>query len=111
MPDDAYRAARRASSRAAQWFGSRNTCLIRALVVGALLSDHNGVLLHVGFATPAEGGGALEGHAWVTVDGAVVGGRGELMSGDGPMTEISIPVRRRQLPGPLGSIGGTMFPQ
>ena len=107
-PDAAQRAASRASTRAARWFGSRDTCLTRALVVAALLSDRDGVLLHVGFAAPMTGGGALEGHAWVTVDGDLVGGPDAAMAGDRPTTEMTIPVRRRRPPEPPGPIGGTI---
>ncbi len=107
-PDAAHRATLRASARAARWFGARDTCLIRALVVGALLSDRDGVRLHVGFATPAEGGGALEGHAWVTVDGAIVGGPEAAMAGRDATTELSISVRRRRPSALSGPIGGTL---
>jgi hypothetical protein len=110
-PDAAHRAAVRASIRAARWFGSRDTCLTRALVVAALLSDRGGVLLHVGFAAPAAGGGALEGHAWVTLDGAIVGGPDAAMAADGSTTEMTFPVRRRQPPGVSRQFGSTIESQ
>jgi hypothetical protein len=108
-PEAAQRAAVRASTRAARWFGSRDTCLTRALVVAALLSDRDGVLLHVGFAASTSEGRALEGHAWVTSDGTVVGGPEAAMSGDGPTTDITIPVRRRRPPESSGPMGGTIW--
>jgi hypothetical protein len=107
-PDAAQRATIRASRRAARWLGSRDTCLIRSVVSAALLSDHDDVLLHVGFAPSGEGGRAIEGHAWVTVDGAIVGGPESAMAGDRPMTEMTIPVRRRRPPDRSSPIGGTI---
>jgi hypothetical protein len=107
-PDAAQRATVRASTRAARWFGSRDTCLTRAVVAAALLSDHEDVLLHVGFAAPAAGGGPLEGHAWVTVGGVIVGGPEAGMAAAGPASEMAIPVRRRRPPEPSSSIGGTI---
>ena len=89
-PDAVQLATLRASSRGARWFGLRDTCLVRSLVAGALLSDHDDVLLHVGFAR----GQALEGHAWVSVAGTVVGGPESAMAGDRPATELTFPVVR-----------------
>ena len=94
-PHAAHRATVRASTRAARWFGARDTCLTRAVVVAALLADRDEVLLHVGLAPAGEGGGPLEGHAWVTVAGEVVGGSEASMPGGGPTTELTLPVRRR----------------
>jgi hypothetical protein len=44
-----------------------DTCLTRSLVIAALLSDRPSLCLHLGFAPPAEAGGAPMGHAWVTL--------------------------------------------
>jgi hypothetical protein len=107
-PDAAHRATLRASPRAARWLGTRDTCLVRSLVVAALLSDRDGVLLHVGFSASEEDGRALEGHAWVTVDAAIVGGPEAAMGGDGPTTEMTIAVCRRRPSEPSGPIGGTI---
>ena len=52
--------------------GFTNTCLTRALVAGALLSDSSCVVLHVGFRSPGESGGEVDGHAWVTVAGCSI---------------------------------------
>jgi hypothetical protein len=93
-PDAAHRATVRACRRAARWLGLRDTCLVRSLVVGALLSDRDDVHVHVGFAPGPAGGRVLEGHAWVTVAGQVVGGPDAAMTGQGATTELSIPVRR-----------------
>ena len=46
-----------------------DSCLVRSLVVGTILSDQPGVTLHIGFR-PGQGDDALhEGHAWVTFNG------------------------------------------
>ena len=92
----AERATRRASRRGARWLGWRDTCLVRSLVTGALLADHEDVLLHVGFTPGAADGRALEGHAWVSMSGAVVGGPEAAMASDGPVSELAIPVRRNR---------------
>ena len=94
----AQRATLRASRRGARWFGQRDTCLVRSLVTGALLSDHDNVLLHVGFAAGGADGRALEGHAWVSVAGAAVGGPQAAMDEDRPVSELAIPVRRNRTP-------------
>lgn len=91
----ADRAASRASRRAARWFGSRDTCLVRSLVTGALLSDHDDVVLHVGLAGPSGPERVLEGHAWITVGGAVVGGPEAAMDAEVLGGEIEIAMRRR----------------
>jgi hypothetical protein len=53
-------------------FGGLNTCLTRSLVLAALLSDREGVRLHVGFRTASDHASIPDGHAWVTLDGANV---------------------------------------
>lgn len=54
-------------------FGLLNTCLTRSLAISGLLSDHDNLMLHIGFrpGTPAD----LQqtpGHAWLTLDGVNV---------------------------------------
>jgi hypothetical protein len=71
-PDRAVRAAQRACSRYARWFGGLDTCLTRSLVAGALLAGSHEVVLHVGFRPSAVGAEAVDGHAWLVVDGEVV---------------------------------------
>ena len=107
-PDAAYRATLHASRRAARWFRSRDTCLIRALVTGALLADRNDVLIHVGFATRAQSDEVLDGHAWVTVDGVIVGEPDPVMADDRFGIAFSIPVRRHRPPEPSSPIGDTI---
>ena len=72
------RAAGRASARWTSWFGGMNTCLVRSLVLGALLSDREGVALNVGFRPGDDPEPRLAGHAWVTVQGIPIGGDGDL---------------------------------
>jgi hypothetical protein len=71
-PDDAVRAAARVCSRWARWFGGIDTCLTRSLVAGALLSGRHEVMLHVGFRPTDRGAEAVDGHAWLVVDGEMI---------------------------------------
>jgi hypothetical protein len=70
-------AAARAVTRWQRWFGGIDTCLTRSLVFGGLLAGRGEVLLNIGFR-PGEEEPALDGHAWVTVDGSAVGADGDL---------------------------------
>jgi len=70
--DEAMRAAQRACGRWARWFGGIDTCLTRSLVAGALLAGGHEVVLHVGFRPTDRGADAVDGHAWLVVDGEVV---------------------------------------
>ena len=70
--DDAIRAAQRACGRWARWFGGLDTCLTRSLVAGALLAGSHEVVLHVGFRPTDQGAEAVDGHAWLVVDGEVL---------------------------------------
>jgi len=71
-------AAERATALWSAWFGGMNTCLVRSLVLGALLGDHGDVVLNVGFC-PGDGPEpSLTGHAWVTVNSKPVGRDGDL---------------------------------
>ena len=65
----ARRATLRACRRLARWTGALDTCLIRALVLGALLADREGVVLHLGFRPGNAGAGSADGHAWLTLNG------------------------------------------
>ena len=67
--DEAIRAAQRACGRWARWFGGLDTCLTRSLVAGALLAGSYEVVLHVGFRPTDRGADAVDGHAWLVVDG------------------------------------------
>ncbi len=59
-----------ASRRAVARLCPVDSCLTRSLVLCRLLAPYSGVELHYGFRRRE---GTLEGHAWVTVDGAAVG--------------------------------------
>jgi len=66
--EQAVRVALGACRRGERWFGLANTCLIRCLVLAALLGRRSGLRLHIGFRNP-DGTPGLEGHAWVALDG------------------------------------------
>jgi hypothetical protein len=66
------RATTRATSRIARWCGGRDTCLIRSLVLGTLLSPRGQVVLTIGFR-PGDLADVPDGHAWLTLDGRPVG--------------------------------------
>jgi hypothetical protein len=70
--DQAVSASRRACGRYARWFGGLDTCLTRSLVAGALLSASREVVLHIGFRPTEVGADAVDGHAWLVVDGETV---------------------------------------
>jgi len=59
-----------ASRRAVGRLCPLNTCLTRSVVLYRLLASYDGVEIRFGFRMR---NGALEGHAWVTVDGVAVG--------------------------------------
>jgi hypothetical protein len=70
-------AATRAVTRWSRWFGGVDTCLTRSLVLGGLLAGRGDVALNIGFR-PGEEEPALDGHAWVTIDGRPAGADGSL---------------------------------
>lgn len=70
------RAGERACRRWSSWFGGLNTCLVRSLVLGALLAGRGEVVLNLGFRPGDDSDPGLAGHAWVTLDGRPVGGDG-----------------------------------
>ena len=71
-PIGAMLAAQRACNRWSRWFGGLDSCLTRSLVAGALLAGSHEVVLHVGFRPTDRGAEAVDGHAWLVVDGEVV---------------------------------------
>ena len=71
------RATKRAVLRSRRWFGGVDTCLTRSLVLGGLLAGRGEVALNIGFR-PGEEEPALDGHAWVTIDGRAAGADGSL---------------------------------
>jgi hypothetical protein len=94
-PDAAFRATTRAVSRGTRWFGWLGTCLVKALVLSALLADHDGVELVLG-VRKGTGDSPIDGHAWVRVgdrEFSLLGppeAAGEVYS-----TMTALPVRRR----------------
>jgi hypothetical protein len=70
--EDAVQAAQRACNRWSRWFGGIDTCLTRSLVAGGLLAGEREVVLHVGFRPSGRGIEAVDGHAWLEVDGEIV---------------------------------------
>ena len=68
-PAEAEVATLRAGARMARWFSVYDTCLVRSLVLGALLSDQQGVRLHIGFRRGIDPVGPVEGHAWISLQG------------------------------------------
>lgn len=73
-PERVARAAARASRLAARMLGGLDSCLTRSLVTGAALASRGRVELHVGFR-PSTDERTVDGHAWVTLEGRVVGER------------------------------------
>ncbi len=73
----AVRAARRACPRLRRWLGGLDTCLVRAMVAGSMLSDREGVILHLGLLPPDADVDEAAGHAWLSVDGRIVEVTGE----------------------------------
>jgi hypothetical protein len=74
-PERVALAAGRASGGWRRCFGGINSCLTRSLVTGAMLAARGEVELHVGLQ-PGDGDQAVDGHAWITIDGVPVGADG-----------------------------------
>lgn len=72
QPRSAVRAATRACVRMRRWLGGLDTCLVRAMVAGSLLSDRDGVVLHLGLLPPYTDADDAAGHAWLSVHGQIV---------------------------------------
>jgi hypothetical protein len=80
-PERVARAAARATSRWARLAGGLDSCLTRSLVIGGMLANRGETMLNIGFR-PGDGRRAVDGHAWVTVDGRPVGPDGTLAAED-----------------------------
>ena len=74
-------ATRRATRRWARWGRGLDTCLIRSLVLGALIADRGRVVLTVGFRA-GDDATVPEGHAWLTLDGRELGHDDEVAVAD-----------------------------
>lgn len=75
------RATARATSRWAKWSGGRDTCLVRSLVLGALLAGRGRAVLTVGFRS-GDDATTPDGHAWLTLDGRPVGSDASLIANE-----------------------------
>ena len=96
-PAAAGRAAERACSRLARWSSAIDTCLIRALVAGVLLSDQAEVYLHLAFGESEEPGPGVRGHAWVSVANEVLAdGDWTEPPGAGLAQPVDLPLKRRE---------------
>ena len=94
-PDAAFRATTRAVSRGTRWFGWLGTCLVKALVLSALVADHDGVELVLGVRKGA-GASPIDGHAWVRVGGREFSLLGPAdAAGEGYVTMTALAVRGR----------------
>lgn len=63
---EGYRAVARAATRLGR-LGFADTCLVRSIALAALLADHDGVRLHLGFRPSSSPWSILRGHAWVSL--------------------------------------------
>jgi hypothetical protein len=94
-PDAALQATTRAVSRGSRWFGWLGTCLVKALVLSALVADHEGVELVLG-VRKGTGESPIDGHAWVRVGGREFSLLGpHEAEGEGYVTMTALPVRVR----------------
>ena len=94
-PDAAFRATTRAVSRGMRWFGWLGTCLVKALVLSALVADRDGVELVLG-ARKGTGASPIDAHAWVRVGGREYSLLGSAEAAEeGYLSVTAIPVRGR----------------
>ncbi len=97
-PDAAFRATSRAVARGARWFGWLGTCLVKALVLSALLGDRDDVELVLG-VRKGTGEAPIDGHAWVRVGGREFSLLGPAETeGEGYLAMTALPVRRSGAP-------------
>ncbi|MGV8042276.1 MAG: hypothetical protein AB2L07_20240 [Thermoanaerobaculaceae bacterium] len=94
-PAAAWAAACRGCCYRARWRGGLDTCLVRALVAGTLMSDRSDVVLHVGFRPDPGGVARADGHAWLAV-GAATFGLAEIPGVGRHETAWSAPMRRKE---------------
>lgn len=94
-PAAAWVAAARGCRYRARWRGGLDTCLIRALVAGTLLSDRPDVVLHIGFRPDRTGAVRADGHAWLAIAGATFG-LAELPAVGHHASVWAAPIRRKE---------------
>lgn len=83
--DAIIRAMVRATGRVGRIPGMLDSCLLRCLVAATLLRAHGQVRVHIGFRP---GLGGHDGHAWLTLDGAIAYDGGGAVDG-APYVEVS----------------------
>ena len=94
-PAAAWAAACRGCRYRAHWRGGLDTCLVRALVAGTLISDRPDVVLHIGFCPDPAGVARADGHAWLVV-GAAPFGLAEISGIGHHESAWSAPMRRKE---------------
>ena len=79
-----------------QALGLLNTCLIRSLVAGALLSDRDNLSLHLGIQKGEGSQGQFDGHSWLTLGSQILPHPDEALAPNGEPYAImaSFPMRR-----------------
>lgn len=92
---EAVRAATRAGRRL-ETFGQLNTCLIRSLVAGALLSDRDDLNLRLGVQPGESPGESISGHAWLTLGNRILPNPEDALAPNGEpyLVMASFPLRR-----------------
>jgi hypothetical protein len=95
-PANAWRSTVRASRRLRTYLNGLDTCLVRSLVVGTLLSDQPDVRLHIGARIAEENSDPLQGHSWVTLDDRVIPDRSDRHeSGEAYQEILAFSLQRR----------------
>jgi hypothetical protein len=95
-PANAWRSTVRSSRRLKTYLNGLDTCLVRSLVVGTLLSDQPKVFLHIGARISDENRDPLQGHSWVSLDERVIpDGSDRHESGEAYREILALPLARR----------------
>ncbi len=94
-PEEAIRASARAVGILAGRFGLLGSCLVRSLVLGALLADQDGTAVHMGFRSDEAAQDEFQGHAWVSFRGRVLPSPDAASTDRGPFEEVmTLPMKR-----------------
>ncbi len=94
-PEEAIRASARAAGILARRLGLLGSCLVRSMVLGALLADQDGTAVHVGFRSDETAQDELQGHAWVSFRGRVLPSPDAALAEHSPYEEVmTLPMRR-----------------
>jgi hypothetical protein len=94
---EAATAAARAGRRL-EFLGRLNSCLIRTLIAGTLLSDRDDLTLRIGVQKDVERRDKVGGHAWLTLGTQILPHPDEALTPDGEpyLVMASFPMRRSQ---------------